>query len=269
MLSIFSSFVFASSIDYFGWGYNVTGPDTGLVNLTYNYTSLLPWVNNEIYLDLFNWNNGWERTYATLDTTANTLITEQDSGNFPILLVMGEINSTTWLSNYSSVYGGTNLNLESDLTDVSNLILSNGQSQIQWSNSVNLLGTDLTNDLKIGNGFVSLNVNNIHSSLNSAATIPLTVAGCDATRVYYNSNFQTSFTPGSNGWNLIDCSSNPTCTIVSCSSNTLTLQVTNFDGWGGEGDPPLPPSIPEFNFVGLILIVAVAGTGMYLISRNN
>ena len=73
-----------------GWAYKVTN-GSGRVNLTYNYTSLNPWINNETNLDLFYWNTtDWKSLNATLNITKNTLKIEVNTTDFPMYIVLGE-----------------------------------------------------------------------------------------------------------------------------------------------------------------------------------
>ena len=97
MLSFLCSIAFAQvegNATLLGWAYEATG-GSSLVNVTYNYSSLLTWITDESQLDLFYWNGSdWLSLGATLDTNADTLITEQDTSNFPRYFVLGEKNET-------------------------------------------------------------------------------------------------------------------------------------------------------------------------------
>jgi len=158
----------------------------------------------------------------------------------------------------TGTYDGSELNA-TDLT------LGDGSSQILWTDEVNILGKNLSEEVTVGAGFVSVNVAAI-PSLNTTANVQLTVDGCENVAVYYADSYQTTFDSGSPNWALNACSGGE-CTITSCVGTTLSLSVTHFDGWGGEGDPP-SAGVPEFNLLGILLILVVAGLGMYLISKR-
>jgi len=167
----------------------------------------------------------------------------------------------------ASSFGGTDFSAESNLSSVSSMTLTKDTSSIDWSTPSDVVGLDLDSNIAMGAGFVSINANSV-PALNKSASVSLTVDGCTNPQVYYNPSHQTSFTPGSNGWNLINCASDPSCDMETCVGTTMTLAVTHFDGWGGTGEGD-SPGVPEFNLVGIILILAVAGIGLYLISKKN
>jgi len=78
-----------------GWAYEATGNPSGVVIVTYNYTSLLPYIPDENRLDLFYWENDtktWRALNAVLNVEANTLTIEESE--FPKIYVLGIKNET-------------------------------------------------------------------------------------------------------------------------------------------------------------------------------
>jgi len=165
------------------------------------------------------------------------------------------------ISDYS-----VNLTPYTNLESASNFELQKDTTKLTWS-SVNLSGADLSN-VEMGTGFVSVNAN-AEPNLNTTATVELTVDGCTSYNVYYADSYATSFDPLDTGtWQPTSCSGGSDgCDVVSCTDNTLTLTVNHFDGWGATGDGDTP-GVPEFNILGVIIIVAMTGISMYLISRR-
>jgi len=167
-------------------------------------------------------------------------------------------------------YEGLNLTQDFDLTVVNDLKLVKNSASVNWNGVVNVEGLDFNNNLNMGSNFVSLNIDELDSSLNSSANVSLTVDGCENIQVYYSpSGFFSDFASLKADGNTIPVPCDGTyCSNLECIQNTLTFTVNHFDGWGGEGDPPAQ-GIPEFNFLGIILISGVAALGMYLISKRN
>ena len=98
-LVILSSITYAQvegNANLLGWAYNVT-EDNGIINITYDYSSLTTWITDETQLDLFYWNTStstWYSLGADLDTDSNILTIEQDTSEFPKVFVLGEKNET-------------------------------------------------------------------------------------------------------------------------------------------------------------------------------
>ena len=98
-LVILSSITYAQvegNANLLGWAYNAT-EDNGIINITYDYSSLTTWITDETQLDLFYWNTStstWYSLGADLDTDSNILTIEQDTSEFPKVFVLGEKNES-------------------------------------------------------------------------------------------------------------------------------------------------------------------------------
>jgi hypothetical protein len=131
----------------------------------------------------------------------------------------------------------TDLTEVADWTNIPDFTIgkSNLGSQVKWLNEINILNSDLDSNINLGADFVSLNVNNLHSSLNTSAEISFVVDSCSNPTIYYvNEGFYDNFNDiKSNG---IVCPPE-ICSDITCNDNTLTFTAAHFDGFGGEGDP--------------------------------
>jgi hypothetical protein len=166
--------------------------------------------------------------------------------------------------NYCSVkpitttFQGTDINTIPDLTQVQDFIITKSEGSVKWNNNLNLVGEDLDSNINLGADFVSLNVNNLHSSLNTSAEISFVVDSCSNPTIYYvNEGFYDNFNDiKSNG---IVCPPE-ICSDITCNDNILTFTALHFDGFGGEGDPLSGDEpIPEFTTIGIILAVMIIG----------
>jgi hypothetical protein len=158
----------------------------------------------------------------------------------------------------ATTFGGTDLNTIPDLTQVEDFTITKSEGSVKWNNNLNLVGEDLDSNINLGADFISLNVNNLHSSLNTSAEISFVVDSCISPTIYYVSEgFYDNFNDiKSNG---IVCPPE-ICSDITCNNNILTFTAAHFDGFGGEGDPLGDPEvIPEFTTIGIILAVMIIG----------
>jgi hypothetical protein len=158
----------------------------------------------------------------------------------------------------ATTFGGTDINTIPDLTQVQDFIITKSEGSVKWNNDVYLFGQNLDSNINLGADFISLNVNNLHSSLNTSAEISFVVDSCSNPTIYYvNEGFYDNFNDiKSNG---IVCPPE-ICSDITCNDNTLTFTAAHFDGFGGEGDPLSDDEpIPEFSTMGIILAVMIIG----------
>ncbi|HQT45043.1 MAG TPA: IPT/TIG domain-containing protein, partial [Candidatus Micrarchaeota archaeon] len=123
------------------------------------------------------------------DTQLTCIVPAHASGLSDVALTDSSNNSAILASGYqfyappnATTFGGasTNLSTVSDLTNVTNLTLAiPGEGMIHFppAHSVNTAGQDYDTNVKIGNGFVSVNSSALDPSFNSSATIVLTPSG--------------------------------------------------------------------------------------------
>jgi hypothetical protein len=137
----------------------------------------------------------------------------------------------------------TDLNGISDFSSLSNLKLATTQGSLQWENPVNACDENFDSNVKIGDGFVSLNKSALRSDKNSGANLSMHVSTCDHLTLYYATGFRSSLSDIKTNGQLCDANSSPACTDIQCSGNTATFHVPHFDGYGAEGgEGPAPGS---------------------------
>jgi hypothetical protein len=158
----------------------------------------------------------------------------------------------------ATTFQGTDINTIPDLTQVQDFTITKSEGSVKWNNNLNLVGEDLDSNVNLGADFVSLNVNNLHSSLNTSAEISFVIDSCSNPTIFYvNEGFYNNFNDiKSNG---IVCPPE-ICSDITCNDNILTFTALHFDGFGGEGDPLSGDEpIPEFTTIGIILAVMIIG----------
>lgn len=156
--------------------------------------------------------------------------------------------------------GSTNPKLEGDLTSVSNYKLANVNGFVQWQNGVNIDGINFDKRLKIGDGFVSLDASNVHSSLDTQATVSLDIDSCLDYTIYYASSFYSTKQDIIDNGQECNTGTNPACTNISCTDNVLTFTVPHFDGFGVEGGGGGGGAgVPEFGTFASVVVILVGG----------
>ena len=138
-------------------------------------------------------------------------------------------------TNFSIPLGTTNFSNESNLDCVTNFSLGNNYGLIKFSSSycINSSGQDYDSNIRLDNGFVSINTSSLDSSFNSSANITMYNVICPA-QVYYGNGVY------SNSSGILDEKNICTdCTIISCVGGNLTFSVSHFTGYAGIGDANL------------------------------
>jgi len=155
-----------------------------------------------------------------------------------------------------------------DLTNQSDFELTLNSGSVKWNNPVHILQENLSRDINLGSGFISMDFSNLNETFNSSANISFTVDGCDTYQIYYSpSGFFSDYASLKADSNTVACPGE-ICSDVSCVGNTLSFTALHFDGFGGEGSGS-GVGVPEFNAIGIVLILGIVGLGMYFISKRN
>jgi hypothetical protein len=147
----------------------------------------------------------------------------------------------TCSANYSNYDGSTTdfANVP-DIENVENCTLENTTNgKVVWKGIVNALGADFDDNVQIEDRFIAINASALHSSFNSSANLSLYNVDCNGSIVYYNPGFGfSSVSELIAGGAVCDETTDPNCTNVNCTSNTLNFTVSHFSGFGqGFGVP--------------------------------
>ena len=89
--------------------------------------------------------------------------------------------------------------------------------------------------------------------------------GCGTYTIYYYDQFADNFQDIKDNGQECNEATDPACIDIACSGNVLSFTVPHFDGFGGEGDNP----IPEFSDYLMMLALGIVGGGMFFIRREN
>jgi len=285
---------------------------SGNEEIEYNYTSLLNLLNNsENQLDICRYNlktGKYKRWYGNNNAAMNIIKTT--TNNFPFLFVLCEETdacngidddmdglidegncaprpggdgecpydqtgfdypSTTNLTNYTA----------SELNQITNFKLEKrGVGSIQWSHYVPGHCQNYTDDIQIGNGFISLDINDLDKKYDNNSIVTLENINCQNFNLYYAKGFYTDLNSLIEGdsylvgnQNSVECIDitdvGDVCDSISCVDSVLTLHVKHFDGFGaqdGDGDDLV---VPEFNLTGIILIIIITSISSFIIRKRN
>jgi len=152
-------------------------------------------------------------------------------------------------SNFPTSAGTTNFNAVDDINAVADMKLANSSGSVLWDGTtVNANGEDYDSYVKIGSGFVSMDVSNVDDTLSNdsdtvsgfSATVSIQVAGCTSFSIYHADGFHSSLSSIKGDASVETCNTDTTSTCayvsnIDCTGTTLSFDVTHFDGYGGEG----------------------------------
>jgi hypothetical protein len=139
------------------------------------------------------------------------------------------VTSTTTPSRH---FSSTDFSHVADITRVSNAKWASEKGQIQWKGDINAQDADFESNVKIGDGFVSVNTAALHESIDSPATVSMEVENCGSYRIYYSSGFHTNIDDIISNGKICNEESSPSCTNIRCSGNILAFDVEHFDSYG-------------------------------------
>ncbi len=304
-ISIFSLSVQAKK-ETRGPAYSTTlNSGSGDVTIIYNYTQLLGLIDDENDLDICRYNlrnNKFHRWYGSLNAIENLLTVQVRNNKFPWIFVLCEVtdkcddvdNDNNGLTDEGycdcptqaskfSFPPSTNLDELSttELNAVDLTLAISTKGKIHWSNNVYSQCQDYDNYINIGEEFVSMDVDMLDKTHDTAASVELDGINCEDFTLYYNTGFfnnvEDLITDGSAIATEVSSqcddgtSAGDVCDAVSCSNGVLTVSVKHFDSFGaesGEGGGEESPTIPEFNFIGVFLILLVSVIGLFFIKRK-
>jgi hypothetical protein len=210
--------------------------DIGLVNITLwtnisgtwmaNETKTITGTSDSESYSLYNINNG---TYIwnceTYDNNGNSdfAVNRTFSIVEPVQPNATEFNVT---------YGSTNLSAIPDLNNVTNLTLAAEKGKIQFpaDYGVDANNQDYDTNIEIGDSFISVNTSALNPTFNASANLTMNVPGCPA-KIYYGEGVYASSQDIIAEGNVCNASSDPSCTNVNCSNNTVTFTVSHFTGF--------------------------------------
>lgn len=155
-------------------------------------------------------------------------------------------------NNFPTEQGTTNVSAL-DRTNVSNYRLANQKGFVQWSNPVNVRGADFDSHARIGDGFASFDIANLHSSLDTEAQVQLDIGTCTNVTLYYASAFYESLSDIKENGQVCNEGTNPACSNISCEDGIVTFTIPHFDSVGGEG----AATVPEFSHVIMAIVMGV------------
>ena len=167
---------------------------------------------------------------------------------------------------YSAYPSSTDFNSASNPNNVTNAVLSNGQSSIRWQNGINANGADFNSHATFGPGFVSIDVSSFDSSINTTANVTFRANSCNALKIYHASSYFTTL--GQIISNGVDCTTDSSCdpASIKCVFNgayaTVTFTAYHFDGFGGSSG-----GVPEFSTITTIVALAIVLSGFFVM-RN-
>lgn len=164
--------------------------------------------------------------------------------------------------------GTTDFRFASDLSAVPTMKLATSSGSINWSGNINVVMQDYDSYLRIGSGYVSMNVTELDSSINSSATVTLNADCSRSQTLYYAEGFYDDAADIVAENNVCNETTTPACSAIVCTggaSGTLTFNVEHFDSYGlDEGE-----NVPEFSdLTYLLALVIVAGSFLIIRKKN-
>lgn len=135
-------------------------------------------------------------------------------------------------TNFSTSSGSTDFSAVADINAVEDAKVANDSGSIQWTNVVDAEGADLDANIVIGDGFVSVDADDLDATFDAPATVVMEVGDCNNYEIYYAANFYSTKAELIANGQLCNANTDPACTIVSCVGTTLTFTVPHFDGFG-------------------------------------
>lgn len=139
-------------------------------------------------------------------------------------------DGTPTSTHFSKDFGTTDFSTVIDLSNISNLTLTNATGSIRWTNATDVERVDLNSGVLIGDNFVSVDPANV--SLDSPARVTLNVASCSPVpTIYYASSFYTAASDIIAHGSVCSATTATACTNISCVDNVMTFDVPHFDGF--------------------------------------
>lgn len=139
----------------------------------------------------------------------------------------------TFFYNFNLSYGSTNFSDPNiNITNVTNMTLATQYGKIQFpiDHGVDASNENYDVNVRIGNGFVSVNTANLDVTFNATANITINNVSCPAT-VYYASGAPTSVGEIIANGAVCNSGTDPVCTNINCVGTTLTFTISHFTGF--------------------------------------
>jgi hypothetical protein len=135
-------------------------------------------------------------------------------------------------------------------------------AKVQWTNTVDSRGVDLSSDVTVAAGLVSVDTANLPASWNDVATVQMKDVSCGTFTLWHSDGFvattaglsgladlaalhkQTSFVSDGKTFTLMadvsnlggDCTDDTVCKNVQCNNGVLSFEAQHFDSFfGGAG----------------------------------
>jgi len=175
---------------------------------------------------------------------------------------------------FSTSYGSTDFNNVANLNNVTNMVLATQYGKVKWTNGVNVSSQDIDKSVKIGDGFVSINVSALHNTFNTSAKVNISVLSCDEWTIYYSNQTVNSLTElkisgqqvGNGSGATGSCTSQ--CSNPTCLNNIISFDIAHFDSFGGEGEQGGEVPVPEFSTWAILLALTITTIGFFMIKNK-
>lgn len=213
---------------------------------------------------------GWTWDTSVFNTTSGVINETSPGGADAIIIKMHFDYPIT--NNYGSNYGTTDFSTITDMESVSNLKLATDYGSVAWSGTVNVSSQNFDDYANIGSRFVSFDMDNLDSSINSTAVVNLSGMNCGSFYLYHATGFFQNATALIESGSVVasqadiggNCTDDTICQNVQCADGYLSFTAMHFDGFGG-GDGP---SVPEFSDLTLLLALVIVISGFILVKKN-
>jgi hypothetical protein len=138
-------------------------------------------------------------------------------------------------THFTPEHGSTDFEAENSLLNVQEVTLANPAGSIEWQVPVTVKSQNFDSNVKVGEGYISINKTSLDSSLDSTARVSMHVLDCASYKIYYSSGFKSSLNDVKASNHECNATTSPACTNMVCADNTLTFDVPHFDSYGSEG----------------------------------
>ncbi|MBW2972336.1 carbohydrate binding domain-containing protein [Candidatus Woesearchaeota archaeon] len=152
-------------------------------------------------------------------------------GSSDVLAGIATFVGTPTLSSYAGRFTSTDFSKVTDITRVPNAKIHSSDGMIQWKGTINAQDADFDRDVKIGQGFVSVNKAALHESIDSPATVSMGVEDCGTYTIYHSTGFHDNADDIVGAGSVCNDESSPACTNIRCEDNVLTFDVEHFDSY--------------------------------------
>ncbi|MDP8267862.1 MAG: GLUG motif-containing protein, partial [Candidatus Tenebribacter davisii] len=177
--------------------------------------------------------------FAYANKTSNMSINSQ-TDNWNVTIIEIEEIILPNVTEFPISNGSTNFSDVPNINNVYNLTLANVNGKIQFpeNHGVDAESEDYDTHIEIEQGFVSVNTSALNSTFNASVQLTLNNVTCPALIHYGNGAYTLSSQIIDLG-NVCNSITDPACTIISCTGNTLIFTVSHFTGFAAVGNTSL------------------------------